>query len=249
MDNSLLIQEISLLKAAHYIAQNKTEYKTLNIGELSILSQAYQIYQSHFYQDGDVVDLGNGFGEIVWIGFFANDLKNKEVLNKLIETLKKETDIKEETDQETTSIPATLEAMVAAYEQNKVERANLENLDTHPIAEAIKRARATQAILQRAKIRAEVIKQPDKSKFFSQNVDPKSSDQVKSERNIRQTASILVTTILSEQGINQNSTINQKIIEGLVEQIESGSIKGYDEIRYVAEVFIKDEYPNLKALS
>lgn len=247
MDTSLLIQEISLLKAAYLISLNKTEYKSLNPGELSILSQAYQIYQSHYYQDGDFIDLGNSFGEVVWIGFFASDLRNKETLNKLIENLKKETNSTEEVSQEESSVPATLEAMVAAYEKNQVERANLENIDTHPIAEAIKRARSTQVILQRAKIRAEVLKQNNEDKFFTNNIDPKTNNRTQSEKNIRQTATILVTSTLAEQGVKQNSSTNQRIIEEIVEQIESGSIKGYDEIRYVSEIFIKDEYPTFKA--
>jgi len=239
MDKSALLQEIQILEIAHGIVSGNRKLEDLDIAKTSIVNQAFLLYQQYGDTSSLVKDLKEfshflGFSD----GLYAN--LRKKIFAAYGESEKT-------IPVETSSVPATLEGMMAAYEQNKIDRANLESLDTHPIAEAIKRARATQLILQKARIRAERIKQPDENKFFSKVVDPKTNDRTRSEENIRQTSRILVTSILAEQEFEQSNTANQKIIEQLVDQIESGSIKGYDEIRNVSEIFIKDEYPTFKA--
>lgn len=235
MDKTSLLQEIGLLKAAHSI---KKGFKSLDIADIYIFSQAYEIYQNFFYQNNVVADQGNGYGKVISLESFIDEFQNNPNLySDLVNALKKEANTTEEPEQEVNSVPSTLEAMVAAYNENELAKADLENEKPDTISAAIKRALKTQAILRKAEIRKKNLKEPDEDKFFSKYVDTKDNDRQKTEYEIRQAVKILVSR-------EKFSDVSDKsgLIEELVIQVESGTTKldNYKELDAVAEALAID---------
>lgn len=249
MDKSSLLQEIGLLKLAHDISQKNPDFEKLDLAKVSILSQAYEIYQIYTNTSNtDAIDLGNGFAIINDLAGFCDYFgKHKDLLNKLTEIIKKENGLGEEPIKEESSVPVTLDAMVYDYQKNKADEANLEDYETNSTVEAIKRARSTQANFRKANFRAQQLKQSSEDEFFSKFVDTKDGGKEKTEYEIRQAVSVLISVQLQLGDIQHNKN-HQKLIEELVYQVETGAIDLENEkkLKATSAVIIGDYYEDFK---
>lgn len=236
MDKQTLLQEIQLLDIAYAVAQKKPKIEILNPAEYSVVNQAYLIYQEYYNKLALVRDIKD------FTYYLGTSSSLYSETKKALLTQNGESENAQPT--ETSSIPSTLEAMVAAYEQNQVERANLEDRNSHPIAEAIKRARATQAIFQKAKWREERTKQSDIDKAFSQYIEPK-NDRNYIEKDIRFVAERIVDSQLSRFKLSRTNEVNQ-VVEELIFSIESGAVNidNYRELDIASRILLRDHYEN-----
>lgn len=244
MDKQQLIQDIQILEIAQGLVTPSTDYKKLNSAHFSFLSQAYNIFTTNTQEVP---------GQITDVLSFAHFISYKpDIYTKLVEKLRRDSGvINTETKKETSSIPAEIETMVALYQEHQASLLTGEDV-SHPVADAVKRARKTWAEHERVNLilkNAKDAREKDSEKFFTNSIDPKADSREEIERSIYKVASLALSSQINLLKISDSSSSkNYKAINQIVLLVESGAIdiNNPSDLNIATQLALKDQYGDLK---